>query len=147
MITRSEVSLIVTTEPLFAALTAAVFLGQRFNCFEYLGGALVVAALIGNERRGEDDVFFGAPRRWKEEKVSKRLGPFVLGAYLRHLRCRRLGGSMLSWCLKQFNAQRPKATASMEVDAVNATEGSLELALKDYLEQLLSARRSKRDVF
>ena len=68
-------SLIVTTEPLFAALTAAVFLGQRFNCFEYLGGALVVAALIGNELLGGEGEVFGAPRLWKEEKVLKRLGP------------------------------------------------------------------------
>ena len=77
MITRSEVSLIVTTEPLFAALTAAVFLGQRFNCFEYLGGALVVAALIGNERLACVVSLKPCGEATEGEEGLKMLGPLV----------------------------------------------------------------------
>jgi len=55
-ITASAAGLAFCLEPVVAALTAALVLGERMDPVQYVGGALVIAAIIGNvlvERRRE----------------------------------------------------------------------------------------------
>ncbi|CAL1162549.1 unnamed protein product [Cladocopium goreaui] len=49
----SDVSLIVTTEPLFAAVAAVCCIGETFSLGDCLGGFFIMAALLCNELWGE----------------------------------------------------------------------------------------------
>lgn len=53
-VTSAEASVILATEPLWAALFAALWLGESFGINDYVGGALIVAACLANSLKPED---------------------------------------------------------------------------------------------
>jgi drug/metabolite transporter (DMT)-like permease len=56
-VTSAEASVILATEPLWAALFAALWLGESFGINDYVGGALIVAACLANSLKPEDLAF------------------------------------------------------------------------------------------
>jgi drug/metabolite transporter (DMT)-like permease len=62
-----EASVILATEPLWAAAFASLLLGEEFGWNDYVGGFLIVAACIANSRKPSDfGMFFSS----QEDKVS-----------------------------------------------------------------------------
>ena len=53
----AEASVILATEPLWASLFAALWLGEDFGANDYLGGALIVLACLATALRREDFAF------------------------------------------------------------------------------------------
>lgn len=56
-VTSAEASVILATEPLWAALFAALWLGESFGINDYVGGALIVAACLANSLKPKDLAF------------------------------------------------------------------------------------------
>ena len=50
----AEASVILATEPLWAALFAALWLSEDFGADDYIGGALIVAACMATALKRED---------------------------------------------------------------------------------------------
>lgn len=65
-VASAEASVILATEPLWAALFAALWLSENFGLNDYVGGALIVMACLANSLKPQDfSRFLG-----EEEKVD-----------------------------------------------------------------------------
>jgi drug/metabolite transporter (DMT)-like permease len=53
-VASAEASVILATEPLWAALFAALWLSESFGVNDYVGGALIVLACLANTLKPED---------------------------------------------------------------------------------------------
>ena len=53
-VASAEASVILATEPLWAALFAALWLNESFGMNDYVGGALIVAACLANTLKPAD---------------------------------------------------------------------------------------------
>jgi drug/metabolite transporter (DMT)-like permease len=53
-VASAEASVILATEPLWAALFAALWLSESFGINDYVGGALIVAACLANALKPSD---------------------------------------------------------------------------------------------
>eukprot|EP00594_Rhizosolenia_setigera_P019357 CAMPEP_0178958406 /NCGR_PEP_ID=MMETSP0789-20121207/11601_1 /TAXON_ID=3005 /ORGANISM="Rhizosolenia setigera, Strain CCMP 1694" /LENGTH=461 /DNA_ID=CAMNT_0020641061 /DNA_START=70 /DNA_END=1455 /DNA_ORIENTATION=- len=53
----AEASVILATEPLFAAFFTSLWLGEQFGINDYVGGALIVAACLANTLKPSDFAF------------------------------------------------------------------------------------------
>ncbi len=53
-ITSAEASVILATEPLWAALFAALWLSEDFGANDYIGGALIVGACLATSSKKDD---------------------------------------------------------------------------------------------
>ena len=53
-VASAEASVILATEPLWAALFAALWLAENFGVNDYVGGALIVGACLANALKPED---------------------------------------------------------------------------------------------
>ena len=56
-LTSAEAAVILSTEPLFAALFGSVFLKETFGWNDYVGGALIVSACLANTLTKDSKVF------------------------------------------------------------------------------------------
>lgn len=66
----SDVSLIVTTEPLFAAVAAVCCIGESFSLGDYIGGFFIMAALLCNELWGDGEEDHGTNKLNPTTSVS-----------------------------------------------------------------------------
>lgn len=66
----SDVSLIVTTEPLFAAVAAACCIGETFSLGDCIGGFFIMAALLCNELWGDGEEDHGTNKLNPTTSVS-----------------------------------------------------------------------------
>lgn len=66
----SDVSLIVTTEPLFAAVAAVLCIGETFSLGDYIGGFFIMAALLCNELWGDGEEDHGTNKLNPTTSVS-----------------------------------------------------------------------------
>jgi drug/metabolite transporter (DMT)-like permease len=53
-VASAEASVILATEPLWAALFAALWLSESFGLNDYVGGALIVMACLANSLKPAD---------------------------------------------------------------------------------------------
>jgi drug/metabolite transporter (DMT)-like permease len=53
-VASAEASVILATEPLWAALFAALWINESFGLNDYVGGALIVAACLANTLKPAD---------------------------------------------------------------------------------------------
>ena len=60
-VSSAEASVILATEPLWAALFAALWLSESFGINDYVGGALIVAACLANALKPSDFSRFLGP--------------------------------------------------------------------------------------
>jgi len=72
----TDVSIILSTEPLFAAGTAALFLGETFGLSDYVGAALIIGACIVATLR-EDEATEDYCDPYDEKCETKRTWPFI----------------------------------------------------------------------
>lgn len=73
-ISSAEASVILATEPLWAALFAAMWLSEDFGANDYIGGALIVGACLATSLKKEDFAKFYNVFR-KKDKSSKTIVP------------------------------------------------------------------------
>jgi drug/metabolite transporter (DMT)-like permease len=69
-VASAEASVILATEPLWAALFAALWLNESFGANDYVGGALIVAACLANTLKPAD-----FSRFFKGEEQEDTLAP------------------------------------------------------------------------
>jgi len=75
-VSSAEASVILATEPLFAALFSAVLLSESFGANDYIGGALIVGACFATALKPSDfEPLFGGKEKNSDGDALKQYKP------------------------------------------------------------------------